>query len=75
MSASDASDTKPVDVASVSLSLGNLAAAQMMSGATTQAAAAATTDSGSGGSGTAGVGVDVLAMELRSQRSLVDILA
>jgi hypothetical protein len=64
-----------VDVASVSLSLGNLAAAQMMSGATTQAVAAATTDSGSGGSGAAGVGVDVLAMELRSQRSLVDILA
>jgi hypothetical protein len=64
----------PVDVSSVNLSLGNLAAAQMMSGATAQAAAATSTDAGAA-SGAAGVAVDVLAMELRAQRSLVDILA
>ncbi len=62
-----------MDVSSVSQSLGTLAAAQMMSGATTQAAAAASTDAGSSGAG--GVAVDVLAMELRSQRSLVNIFA
>ncbi len=75
MRAAGSPDARPVDVSSVNLSLGNLAAAQMMSGATAQAAAATSTDAGSGAGGAAGVAVDVLAMELRAQRSLVDILA
>lgn len=73
----EAADTDSVDVSSVSLSLGNLAAAQMMSAATTQGAAAVTSPDSGGGTGgaAAGAAIDVLAMELRAQRSLVDILA
>jgi hypothetical protein len=56
------------------MSFGNLAAAQMMSGATTQAAAATSTDAGAA-SAASGVAVAVLAMELRAQRSLVDLFA
>ncbi len=67
-----------MDVSSVS-ALGGLAAAQMLFGATAQAATnAGPSDSGStdaSGSSSSGVGVAVLRLALNSERSLVDILA
>jgi hypothetical protein len=67
-----------MDVSSVS-SLGGIAAAQMLFGATAQAAAnAGPSDSASGdgsGASTSSVGVAVLRMALNVERSLVDILA
>ncbi len=67
-----------MDVSSVG-SLGGLAAAQMLFGATAQAAAnVGPADSASGdssGASAAGVGVAVLRMALDNERSLVNILA
>ncbi len=67
-----------MDVSSVS-SLGGIAAAQMLFGATAQAATNAgpsdSASAGASGSSASGVGVAVLRMALNSERSLVDILA
>ena len=67
-----------MDVSSVS-SLGGTASAQMLFGATAQAAAnAGPSDSASGdgsGASSSAVGVAVLRMALNVERSLVDILA